>query len=42
MNLDLNSRLRNDYRPRHGRPDMCQAALDLANAYVKAVARAVR
>lgn len=33
------SRLRNDYQPRHGRPTTCQAALDLANAYVGAIRR---
>ena len=33
------SRLRNDYKPRHARPVMCQAALDLANAYVGAIRR---
>lgn len=33
------TRLRNDYTPRHARHATCQAALDLANAYVGAIRR---
>lgn len=42
------TRLRNDYKPRHAQnarhalDAACQNALDLANAYIRALGRAVR